>query len=104
MYYLTGVFAREYSFINCMVGRGHKSDSPNATKYAPSGKFSRETHGRNTSREQMIITARKKEVEVAEQRGWKPQYGTSLDNKLIYINCKTIISNIFLMFIATKQS
>lgn len=28
IYYLNGVFAREYSFINCTVGRGHKSGSP----------------------------------------------------------------------------
>lgn len=34
MYYLTVVFAREYSFINCMASRSHKSDSPNAAKYA----------------------------------------------------------------------
>lgn len=58
--YLTGVFAREYSFINCMAGRGHKSDSPNAAKYAARGKLSRETHVHNASREQTIITARKK--------------------------------------------
>lgn len=48
LYYLTGVFVREYSFINCMVGRGHKSDSPNAAKYAAGGKLSRE---HNASRE-----------------------------------------------------
>lgn len=39
MCYLTGVFAREYSFINCMAGHGHKSDNPNAAKYATSGKL-----------------------------------------------------------------
>lgn len=44
MYYLTGVFAPEYSFINCMASRSHKSDSPNAAKYAAGGKLARETH------------------------------------------------------------
>lgn len=50
MYYLEYLRA-SYSFINCMAGRGHKSDSPNAAKYAAGGKLSRETRVYNASRE-----------------------------------------------------
>ena len=68
-----------------MAGRGHKSDSPNAAKYAAAGKLSREIHGYNASREQMIITARKKEIKEMEQRvARRVQYNTLLNNNLIY--------------------